>query len=340
MSAEAVVGPAGAPSSTKVAILGAGSLGTGMAAGLWRPGRQFTLWTIEDDVADSLRIYRENVKYLPAVKIPKEVGVTTSLEEALEGAGIVLFCVPSHVVREVAQRVSGAAPSDAVVVSAAKGLERGSLKRMSEVMAEELPDAMARRIVVLSGPSLAAELAEGVPTGVDAACDDLELARFVRGCLVGKRFRFKLRRDVIGVEAGGTFKNLYAIGAGICDGLGLGNNSKAALITKALAEMITCARAMGGKASTLHGLAGLGDLVVTSTSARSRNRTLGEHLGRGHKVADVSRGMVSVTEGVEAAHSAHDLAQRHKLRIPLAETIHRILNGEEKPEGIIKAALP
>lgn len=329
-----------APGSGVVAILGAGSLGTSLAAGLYKTGRQFRVWTIEEDVAESLRTYRENVKYLPGIKVPKEVEITTSIEEALDGASIVILAVPSHVVREVAHRAAPALPADAILVSVAKGLERETLLRMSEVVASEVGEPLKGRIVAMSGPSLATEVGEGVPTGVDAAAADMELARAVKASLAMKRFRFKLRRDVPGVEAGGTFKNLYAIGAGICDGLGLGSNTKAALLTKALAEMIVCARAMGGKASTLYGLSGLGDLMVTSTSSHSRNRSLGEHLGRGNRLTEITRGMVSVTEGVDAAHCAHALATQRKLRLPLAETIHRILNGEEKLESIIKAALP
>ncbi|HKY32512.1 MAG TPA: NAD(P)H-dependent glycerol-3-phosphate dehydrogenase [Candidatus Polarisedimenticolia bacterium] len=324
----------------KVAILGAGSLGTALAAGLWKAGRRFALWTIEDDVAESLRAYRENVKYLPGIKVPREVEVTTALEEALNGAAAVVIAVPSHVVRTVARRAAPGVPPDAILVSTAKGLEQGTLLRMSQVIAEEMPDPLKGRIVAVSGPSLAPELGQGIPTGVDAACEDVELARHVRGALTTRRFRFKIRRDVAGVEAGGTFKNLYAIGAGVCDGLGLGSNTKAALLTKALGEMIVCSRALGGKASTLYGLSGIGDLLVTATSTHSRNRTLGEHLGKGHRVAEVTRGMVSVTEGVDAAQCAHELAVQRKLRLPVAETIHKILNGTDKPDAIVKAALP
>ncbi|MGH9868200.1 MAG: NAD(P)H-dependent glycerol-3-phosphate dehydrogenase [Candidatus Polarisedimenticolia bacterium] len=324
----------------RVAILGAGSLGTALAAGLWKTGRQFSLWTIEEDVAASLRSYRENVKYLPGIKVPREVEITLDLEAALEGATLVIIAVPSHVVRTVARRAAPHVPHGAVVVSTAKGLEQGSLLRMSQVVAEELPEPLRPSIAAVSGPSLAPELGQNIPTGVDVASNDVAAARAVRAALTTRRFRFKVRRDLPGVEAGGTFKNLYAIGAGICDGMQLGQNTKAAMLTRALAEMVVCARALGGKASTLYGLSGVGDLLVTATSGHSRNRTLGEHLGRGHRVADVTRGMVSVTEGVDAAQCAHDLAERNKLRIPLGETIHRIINGEEKPEAIIKASLP
>ncbi|HEY3175351.1 MAG TPA: NAD(P)H-dependent glycerol-3-phosphate dehydrogenase [Candidatus Polarisedimenticolia bacterium] len=332
--------PAGQGPALAATILGAGSLGTALAASLWRPGRRLTLWTVEEDVADSLRTYRENVKYLPGIKVPKEVGVEMDPGAALQGAGIVIFAVPSHAVREVARRTGPLLPADAIVVSAAKGLERETLLRMSEVMTQELPQGLGSRIVVIAGPSLAPEIGEGVPTGVDVASADPDLARAVRAALAMKRFRFKIRRDVAGVEAGGTFKNLYAIGAGICDGLALGHNTKASLMTKALAEMVLLARSMGGKASTIYGLSGLGDLIATAGSPRSRNRTLGEHLGRGHKVAEITRGMVSVTEGVDAAHCAHELGVRHKLRIPVAETIYRILNGDEKADHMVKVCLP
>jgi glycerol-3-phosphate dehydrogenase (NAD(P)+) len=327
-------------SSAAVTILGAGSMGTALAASLWRAGRRFTLWTVEEDVATSLRTYRENVKYLPGVKVPKDVGVETDLGAALEGAGIVVFAVPSHAIREVAHRASPLMPSDAIVVSAAKGLERETLLRMSEVLAQELPEGPGSRIVVIAGPSLAPEVGDGVPTGVDAAATDPGLARTVRMAMATKRFRFRIRRDVAGVEAASTFKNLYAIGVGICDGLVLGHNTKAALLTKAVAEMVLCAKAMGGKSSTVHGLSGLGDLIATACSPRSRNRTLGEHLGRGHKVVEITRGMVSVTEGVDAAHSAHELAARDNLRLPVAEMIYRILNGDEKADHMIKVCLP
>jgi glycerol-3-phosphate dehydrogenase (NAD(P)+) len=333
-------GPGETGGPGRAVILGAGSLGTALAAGLWKKDRRFCLWTIEDDVADSLRAYRENVKYLPGIKVPREVEVTTSLESALEEAAMVIVAVPSHVVRTVARRMAPLLPAGTIVVSAAKGLEQGSLLRMSQVIDEELPEALKGRVVAISGPSLAPEVGQGVPTGVDVAAGDMALARTVRLALATRRFRFKVKRDLPGVEAGGTFKNLYAIGAGISDGLQLGHNTKSALLTRALSEMIVCARALGGKGSTLYGLSGLGDLLVTSTSGQSRNRSLGEHLGRGHRVADASRGVVSVTEGVDAAQSAHDLAERHHLRIPLAETIHRIVSGTEKPEAIVKVSLP
>jgi len=329
------------PSKTApLAILGAGSLGTALSIGLWRNGRNFRLWTVEEDVAESLVTYRENVKYLPGLKVPREVQVTTSLEEALDGAGIILFAVPSSVVREVARRVGPLTPPSAVVVSGSKGLEKDSLLRMSQVISEEMPEPSRGRVAAMAGPSLAAEVGQELAAGVDIASDDLEVARTVKAALVMKRFRFKLRRDLAGVEAGGTFKNLYAIGAGICDGIGAGDNVKAALLSRAISEMVACARALGGKASTLYGLSGLGDLLVTSYSAHSRNRSLGEHLGRGHKVADAAHGMVSVTEGVDAALCAQALATRNNLRLPLAAVIHGILQGDEKPEAIVKVALP
>lgn len=330
----------GAEGTAPIAFLGAGSLGTALVAGLWRTGRQFRLWTIEEDVAESLRVYKENVKYLAGVKIAREVEVTLDLETALEGAAIVVLTVPSHVIREVARKAAPLIPPGAIVVTSAKGLELESLLRMSQVVAEEMPEALRGRIAAISGPSLAPEVARGVPTGVDVASEDPEVARAVKAALNSRRFKMKVKRDVAGVEAGGTFKNLYAIGAGVLDGLALGNNTKSAMIVKALSEMVSCARALGGRASTLQGLSGLGDLVVTSMSPHSRNRTLGEHLGRGHRVADITRGMVGVTEGVDAARAAHELAQRHRLRLPLADAILRLLEGDEKPEAIARLSLP
>ncbi len=327
-------------SGNRVAILGADGLGTALAAGLWRRGRQFSLWTSEDDVAKSLRTYQENVKYLPGVKVPREVGVETDLEAAVRGAAVIVLTVHSEAIRQVTGRFGPLVPAGTVVVSAVKGLEEKTLLRMSQVMAQELPDPLKNNVAVLSGPTLALELAGGAPTGVDIAASDPEVSRRVRSALAMKRFRFKVRRDVAGVETASTFSDLYALGAGICDGLGLGQNTKAALMTRALAEMVTCSRALGGKASTLYGLAGLGDLIAAGSSPHNRNRALGEHVGQGHRLADAARGMVAVTDGVAAAARAHELAARDRLRIPLAETIYKILHAEEKPEAIVKVALP
>ncbi len=324
----------------RVAILGAGGLGTAIAAGLWKKGRIFTLWTPEEDVAESLRTYQENVKYLPGIKIPKEVDVGTDLESVLDGAGTIVFTIPSELIRNVARRCAAVIAHDAVLVIAAPGLEHPNLTRLSEVVSQEMPDPLKTRIAVISGPALAFELGRGEPAGVDIASGDPVISRHVRSVFAMKRFRFKLRRDVAGLEAASAFVDLYAVGAGICDGLGLGNNIKAALLTKALNELVICSRAFGGKATTLYGLAGAGHLFAESSSTHSRNRALGEHAGQGHRVTEVPHGADSITEGVAAAHNAHELAARNGLRLPLAETIYRILNAQDKPEAIIKAALP
>lgn len=321
----------------KVAILGAGNLGTTLAIVLagGAPGiragrsRKVVLWTIEPDVALEIREQRLNTKYLPGVQMAKAIGVTTDLAEALAGASVLIVTVPSKVVRDVARQAgqalgagtAGTEPSLPVIVSASKGLEAGSYLRMTEVILSELPPIFGGRVLAMSGPSIAHELSRGTPTAVVLACRDARLARAVRRDIQTPTLRLQISRDVAGVELGGVLKNAYALVFGLCDGLGLGLNTKAALLARALPELARLGVALGGKRATFYGLAGLGDLVGTGLSGHSRNRLMGEELARRRAADEVLPLISGVVEGVGTVRLARDLAARHRLRLPLLEGI-------------------
>ncbi len=322
----------------KVAILGAGNLGTtlGIVLAGGVPGiragkaRDVTLWTIEEDVAREIRDARLNTKYLPGVALPRALGITLDLREAIAGATAILFTVPSKVMRDVAKRVAADLDGLPVLIGAAKGLEEGTFRRMSQVIAGECP-ALAARVLALSGPSIAHELSRGVPTAVVLACADVRLAREVRRDLQTPILRMQVSRDVAGVELGGVLKNAYALGFGLCDGLGLGLNSKAALLARALPELARLGVALGGRRATFYGLAGLGDLVGTSLSDHSRNRRMGEEMARRRPRAEALAAMPGVVEGLGAIHVALDLATRRKIRVPVLEGIDAIIEKGADP---------
>lgn len=323
-----------AMSEVNVAILGAGNLGTTLAIVLagGAPGiragrsRKVVLWTIEPDVAQEIRERRLNTKYLPGVPLAKAIGVTTDLAEALAGAAVIVVTVPSKVVRDVARQVgqalgAGESPGLPAIVSASKGLEAGTYLRMTEVILSELPAPFGGRVLAMSGPSIAHELSRGTPTAIVLACRDARLARAVRRDLQTPTLRLQISRDVAGVELGGVLKNAYALVFGLCDGLGLGLNTKAAILARALPELARLGVALGGRRATFYGLAGLGDLVGTGLSGHSRNRRLGEELARRRAADEALASIPGVVEGIGSVRLARDLAARHRLRLPLLEGI-------------------
>ena len=316
----------------RVAVLGAGNLGTtlGIVLAGGVPGiragksRDVVLWTIEPDVAREIRDHQLNTKYLPGVPLPRGLAVTGELPEAVAGAAIILVTVPSKVVREVARllgqalRAGDAAP---FIVNASKGLETGTYLRMTEVLASEVPPSQGERVLAMSGPSIAHELSRGTPTAVALASRDPRLARSVRRDLQTPVLRFHVSRDVAGVELAGVLKNAYALAFGLCDGLGLGLNTKAALLTRALPELARLGVALGGRRATFFGLAGLGDLVGTGLSDHSRNRRMGEELARRRPAEEALASIPGVVEGIGSVRLARELAARHRLRLPLLEGI-------------------
>jgi len=319
----------------KVAVVGAGAWGTALATVLGRKGVAVDLWVYEPDLAERMAESRENDLYLPGHRIPEPVRPTHDLEEAVAGAGVVVSVTPSQVVRQVMTRAAGAIEADAWVVTASKGIEMGSLRLMHEVLGEALPSGFEGRIAALSGPSFAAEVAQGMPTAVSLACRDPRAGRRLQELFSDSRFRVYTLDDIVGVETGGALKNVVALAAGISDGLGFGHNSRAALITRGLAEISRLGVALGADPLTFLGLAGMGDLVLTCTGGLSRNRTVGLRLGQGEPLEEILGSMRAVAEGVKTAGAAVELARRRGVEMPIAETVWDVLEGRLDPrEGV------
>jgi glycerol-3-phosphate dehydrogenase (NAD(P)+) len=306
----------------RCAVIGAGAWGTALTNVLAANGHPVALWAREPDVVDAVNGSHENPRFLPGIPVSSGVQATTSISEALGGAEIIVYVAPSHVLREVVASGAACVHSNAVLIVASKGIERGSLSIMSDVVAETIPN---HSVVALSGPSFAIEVAKGQPTAVVAASTDLTAAARVQRAMSSEVFRVYTHDDVVGVELGGALKNVMAVATGIAEGLGLGYNSRAALITRGLAEMTRLGVALGANQATFAGLAGLGDLVLTCTGALSRNRALGIELGKGGTLEQALEGKDTVAEGVLNTISARALAEREGVDMPIVLAVHRIL---------------
>ncbi|MGP8246513.1 MAG: NAD(P)H-dependent glycerol-3-phosphate dehydrogenase [Bryobacteraceae bacterium] len=309
-----------------LAIVGGGSWGTALAIVLAPRFTQTRLWIFEPDLARRTGATRVNDVYLPAFELPLNVDVTNDLEIALAGADVVLSVMPSHLVRTLYEQMLPLLREPMLFVSATKGLENGTLLQMSAVIRQVVGRRFDPRIAVISGPTFAREVARLDPTALVVASDDEALASAIQSAFSGPTFRLYTSQDTIGVEIGGSIKNVVAIGAGVLQGMGLGHNATAALITRGLAEMTRLAVAMGGRSSTLAGLAGLGDLVLTCTGDLSRNRNVGIELAKGRKLAEIVGSMRMVAEGVKTTNAAKELAGRHGVDMPITEQMHQILN--------------
>ncbi|HVX20242.1 MAG TPA: NAD(P)H-dependent glycerol-3-phosphate dehydrogenase [Acidimicrobiales bacterium] len=310
-----------------VAVVGAGSWGTTIAGLLAAKGAT-TLWARSAEVADAITSRRENPRYLRGIALPESLRATASLADAVAGAAVVLVAVPSHGFRAVLEDMASALADGAAVISLAKGIEVGTNLRMSEVIAQVLPGHPAG---VLTGPNLAREVAEGQPAATVVALPDEGLAQAVQDQLHCNTFRVYTGTDVVGCEIAGASKNVMAIAAGICDGLGFGENTRAVLITRGLAEQGRLGIALGGRTLTFGGLAGIGDLVATCTSPASRNRTVGFQLGRGRTLDDILGGMHMVAEGVKTARPLVDLARAAGVEMPIAEQVAALVAGDTTP---------
>ena len=328
---------------TPIAILGAGSWGTALSVVLSRSRmpHEISLWARHAELAEMLQQQRENTTYLQGVRLPDRVRATHDISKAMAGAYIVIGAIPSVHARAVYSQAVSSITREMVFVSATKGLEPETHSRMSLVLAQVLAKAgtsdPSQRIAVLSGPSFAAEAARGEPTAVVLAAQDQALASRLQEELSGPSFRLYTNDDVLGVELAGAMKNVIAIAAGACQGLGLGSNPLAALITRGLAEMMRLAAALGARSETLSGLAGLGDLVLTCTGALSRNRHVGVELGKGRKLPEVLAKMHMVAEGVDTAAPLLALAREHGIDMPITEQVDAILHrGQSAQDGIRK----
>jgi glycerol-3-phosphate dehydrogenase (NAD(P)+) len=316
-----------------LAIIGAGSWGTALAIVLAPRFPSVRLWVYETDLAARTRESRENDVYLPGYQLPGHVTVTSELASALEGAEVVLSVMPSHLVRGLYDRMRPFLNDSMVFVSATKGLENGTLLRASEVIRELLGHPP---VAVISGPTFAREVARFEPTALVVASDVPSVAECVQAAFAGPTFRLYTSTDTIGVEIGGSIKNVVAIGAGVLHGMGLGHNAMAALITRGLAEMTRLAVAMGGRAQTLAGLAGLGDLVLTCTGDLSRNRTVGVELARGRVLDEIVGSMKMVAEGIKTTNAAVDLAQRYAVEMPISQQMFQMLHFGISPRTAIQ----
>ena len=303
-------------------MIGAGAWGTALANLLADNGHPTVIWAYERDVVDSINSRHENQRFLPGVSLSPELRAAADKESAVMAAELIVFATPSQVLREVTVAARTWIGGDATLVVATKGIERERLALMTGVIAEELP---GRSVVALSGPSFAAEVAKRQPTAVVAACADASAAARAQDALSSPSFRVYTHDDVVGVELGGALKNVMALATGISDGLGLGYNARAALITRGLAEMIRLGVRLGARAATFAGLAGLGDLVLTCTGALSRNRSVGLEIGRGATLSEVLAARETVAEGVVTAESAKALSEREGIEMPIVNAVHRVL---------------
>jgi glycerol-3-phosphate dehydrogenase (NAD(P)+) len=322
----------------KIAIIGGGSWGTALAIVLARSPRphRIALWVHEADICESLRSRRVNEVFLPGFMVPREVEVTGDLAAALQQANVVLSVMPSAYARALYTEMLPHLEPQVAFVSATKGLEHSSHERTTEVIAQVLGQRFPPRVAALSGPTFAREVARGDPTAVVIASADRELAARVQEEFSGPTFRLYTNDDVVGVELGGAVKNVIAIAAGVCEGLGFGYNTAAALITRGLAEMTRLACALGARAETLAGLAGMGDLVLTCTGALSRNRTVGVKLGKGRKLDDIIGSMRMVAEGVGTTRATIELARKRRVEMPITEQMHAVLYEGRRPRDAIR----
>lgn len=320
--------------SHRIGVLGSGSWGTALAVHLARTGHDVRLWARDAALASAMAGSRENATYLPGITLPALLTPTTNLQAAVDGAAFVVMAVPSHGLRGVTRAAAVHMPRACTVVSAVKGLEEGSLLRMSEILRAELVDV--GEIVVLSGPSFAMELARELPTAVVAAGGSPAVVEAVMAHFRSPALRLYGSTDVIGVELGGSLKNIIAIAAGVVEGLGVGHNALAALMTRGLAELSRLAVAAGGQPQTLAGLAGLGDLVLTCTGDLSRNRKVGIELAKGQSLQSILSGTRMVAEGVRTTEAALALAARHNIELPIAREMSDVLSGRTNPQTAIR----
>jgi glycerol-3-phosphate dehydrogenase (NAD(P)+) len=320
----------------RLAIIGAGSWGTALSVVLAPRFESVRLWVYEADLAGRMARTRENDLFLPGFPLPANVDVTSDIPSALQDAELVLSVMPSHHVRQLFRQMLPHLEPGMSFVSATKGIESGTLLRMSEVIREVAGERFAPRVAALSGPTFAREIARGEPAAVVIASQDPTLAETVQRALSGPTFRLYTNDDPAGVELGAALKNVIAIAAGTCQGLGLGSNALAALITRGLAEITRLALAVGGNPKTLAGLAGLGDLVLTCTGELSRNRSVGVQLAQGRKLADIVASTRMVAEGIETTSAAVDLAARRQVEMPITRQVQAMLQDAKPPREALR----
>jgi glycerol-3-phosphate dehydrogenase (NAD(P)+) len=321
---------------TRCAVIGAGAWGTALADLLARNGHDVKIWAYEWDVVEAINRLHENRRFLKGTKLDSHVTACADIAESLEEAELVTVVTPSQVMRSIVRAAKASFDASVPIVVAAKGIEEGTLALMTDVVSSEVPGST---VVALSGPSFATEVVNRQPTAVVVASTDPGAAKFAQDTFSSGYFRTYTHADVVGVEIGGALKNVMAVATGIAEGLGLGFNARAALITRGLAEMTRLGTRLGAEASTLSGLAGLGDLVLTCTGSLSRNRSVGEEVGRGSSLEQVLAGRETVAEGVVTTRSAHALAKREDVEMPIVDAVYRVLFDNHPPRDAIGALM-
>jgi glycerol-3-phosphate dehydrogenase (NAD(P)+) len=315
----------------KISVLGAGGWGTTLAILLHYNGHKVSLWEYKRAYAKELNKKRVNPHYLPGIKIPKEILITHDLEESTDDKNLIVLAVPSQFLRGVIKNIDRTNLEDVILVSVAKGIEKDSLMTVSQMLKDVHPILNDSQLSVLSGPSHAEEVSQRIPTAVVAASVDEETSKTVQAAFMTSYFRVYSSTDIVGVELGGAFKNVIAIGAGIIDGAGFGDNTKAAIMTRGVAEISRLGLAMGAQPDTFAGLSGMGDLIVTCMSRHSRNRYVGEQIGKGKKLKDVLKSMEMIAEGVVTSKSAMQLAVKNNIETPITTEVYKILYEDKDP---------
>ena len=317
-----------------ISVIGSGSWGTALAVMLDKYGHNVTLWSRQAEEAESIALNHENKEYLPGIEVKESIKVTTSKKEALEKADIIINAVPSKFVRECLSGFDGLFREGQTIVNVSKGLEEGSLLRLSEVISQCAPKC---DVCTLVGPSHAEEVGRGIPTACAVSCKNIETAKMVQSEFMNETFRLYTNSDMIGMEIGAALKNVIALAAGMSDGLGFGDNTKAALMTRGLAEISRLGVKMGGRAETFIGLSGMGDLIVTCTSMHSRNRRAGIMLGKGMSLEETLNNVHMVVEGVNTAKAAYELSVKYDVDMPITKSINQVLfNGKNPKEAVVE----
>ena len=316
----------------KICVLGAGSWGSALALSLAKKGYSITMWTLNQEQADKINTTKENINYLPGVLFPNNITLTTNIEEAVVDSKLIVLAVPSQAIRSVCKQIKPFVSKEQVLVDVAKGLEKGTGLRLSEVCKDELPE---NPYVALSGPSHAEEVAKDIPTTLVVASENLEIAQEVQDIFMSPKLRVYTNPDVVGVELGGALKNIIAFGAGICDGLGYGDNTKAALMTRGIREIARLGIALGADKSTFSGLSGIGDLIVTCTSMHSRNRRAGILIGQGKSLEETLEEVKMVVEGITATEVAHEVAKKMNIDMPITNAIYSVLYENKNANEVV-----
>ena len=322
--------------SYKIAVLGAGSWGIALALVLENNGHEVTLWEFRPDAAEQLKQTRDAKEFLPGIKIPATIQVENNLDKAIQEKDILICAVPSHVVRQLSVQINEVKiNSIPIVVNVAKGIENDSLMRMSQVLQQTIDWLPMENIITLSGPSHAEEVSKKIPTAIVSSGIDVKNADLIQKVFMNRYFRVYTNQDIIGVELGGALKNIIALAAGICDGAGFGDNTKAALQPRGLVEIVRLGTAMGARPETFAGLSGMGDLIVTCMSKHSRNRYVGEQIGKGRTLGEILKEMVMVAEGIKTTRSAYELSKKHNIEMPITEQVYKVLFENKRTEDAL-----